>query len=275
MNHLFIVGAQRSGSTYLYHLLDSHPEVSMAKPVRPEPKFFLSDDLCRRGRGFYEETYFTAFSGRTRYLGEKSTSYIESPIAARRIRDFYPDARILMILRDPVQRAWSNYRFSVQHGLESLSFEAALAAEQERLSCNGFSTSVNPYAYRRRGHYIHFIKDYLTVFSADQLKILIFEELVGNLGSLQGLYRWLGIDSLFVPSTLEQVVNAGTAEEKLPAVAFRDLALGYGKSIAELEEYLGRPIAIWRNSWGSLLTGPFLDHEQEGSSRRRVKASGR
>ena len=275
MNHLFIVGAQRSGSTYLYHLLDSHPDVSMAKPVRPEPKFFLSDDLYCRGRRFYEETYFNAFSERTRYLGEKSTSYIESPVAARRIRDFYPDARILMILRDPVQRAWSNYRFSVQHGLESLSFQAALAAEQERLSCNRFSTSVNPYAYRRRGHYIHSIKDYLTVFSADQLRILIFEELVGNLGLSQGLYRWLGIDSSFVPATLDQVVNAGPAEEKLPAVVVRDLALGYGKSIAELEEYLGRPIAMWRNSWESLLAGPFLDREQEGSSRRRVKASWR
>lgn len=249
MNHLFIVGAQRSGSTYLYHLLDSHPEVNMAKPVRPEPKFFLNDDLCSRGREFYEATYFSDVAGRTRYLGEKSTSYIESLPAARRIRDFYPDARVLLILRDPVQRAWSNYRFSVQHRLETLSFEAALAVEQERLACNGHSTSVNPYAYRRRGHYIHFIKDYLTVFPAGQLKILIFEELVNNLGSVQGLYRWLGIDSCFIPSTLERVVNAGTAEGKPPVATFRHLALGYEESVAELEEHLGRRLDVWRHHW--------------------------
>lgn len=249
MNQLFIVGAQRSGSTYLYHLLDSHPQVTMARPVSPEPKFFLNGRLYGKGREFYEQMYFTNPRPQSHYIGEKSTSYIENLEAARRIRDFYSEARILLIVRDPVQRAWSNYRFSVQNELEPLSFEAALAAERKRLSSNGFSTSVNPYAYRHRGHYIHFIKDYLTVFSADQLKILIFEELVGNLGSVQALYQWLGLDSSFGPPLLKQVVNAGTVEEKLPAAVFRDLALGYGKSVAELEEYLGRPIAIWRNSW--------------------------
>lgn len=246
MNHLFIVGAQRSGSTYLYHLLDSHPDVCMAKPVRPEPKFFLSDDLYSKGRGFYEETYFNALPARTRYLGEKSTSYIESPTAARRIREFYPDARIVMILRDPVQRAWSNYLFSVQHGLETLGFEAALAAEPQRLADAKFVTSVNPYAYRRRGHYIDYIRDYLKVFAACQLHIVIFEEIVANLHATQSLYRSLEIDATFIPPSLGEVVNPGNQDHEVPLAALRQLALGYRQSIQELEKHLNRPLGIWR-----------------------------
>ena len=54
-NHFFIVGAQRCGTTYLYNLLDEHPEIEMAKPVKPEPKFFMKDDLFEKGLDFYKE----------------------------------------------------------------------------------------------------------------------------------------------------------------------------------------------------------------------------
>lgn len=248
MNHLFIVGAQRSGSTYLYHLLDSHPEVCMAKPVRPEPKFFLSDDLYRRGREFYEGTYFTSIPGQTRCRGEKSASYIESLTAARRIRDFYPDARILMILRDPVQRAWSNYRFSRQNRLESLEFEEALAAEPGRLASARFTTSVNPYAYIRRGHYMDYIEAYLGVFAARQLHILILEEIVGSLPATQSLYRFVGVDHSFVPPSLEKVINPGEGDCVLPRAAACYLAQRYEESVQRLELYLGRPLGVWQKS---------------------------
>lgn len=77
MKHLFIVGAQRSGSTYLYELLDSHPEVSMAHPVRPEPKFFLNAQRVSLGIAHYIDAHFADRKVGGLYLGEKSTSYIE------------------------------------------------------------------------------------------------------------------------------------------------------------------------------------------------------
>lgn len=252
MNHLFIVGAQRSGSTYLYHQLNDHPQVVMAQPVRPEPKFFLNDEHYARGRSFYETQYFEDYPPGTRYLGEKSTSYIESQTAAKRIREYYPDARVLMVLRDPVLRAWSNYRFSVQHGLEPLDFEMALAVEPERLQDAAFATSVNPYAYRRRGHYIDYIEDYLKIFNVDQLCVLIFEEIVGNLVGVQSLYRWLGIDDSFASTSLGEVFNPGSQQAEMPTAALRDLALGYRQSLDRLEHCLGRPIDSWRRHWASL-----------------------
>jgi hypothetical protein len=245
MKNLFIIGAQRSGSTYLYQALDSHPQVSMLHPVRPEPKFFMSEQQVARGCEHYEQTCFVDRKPETRYLGEKSTSYIESLEAARRIKTFYPDARILMILRDPVFRAYSNYRFSVANKLESLSFSEALAAESERLRSATFATSVSPHAYRKRGRYMDYIERWLEVFDASQFCVLIFEEFVNDLANVQRLYGWLGVEQDFVPPSLNEVVNPAIAGNVDQQVAFRDLALGYRDSIVRLEGWLGRRIEAW------------------------------
>ena len=253
MKNLFIVGAQRSGSTYLYQALDGHPQVSMVHPVRPEPKFFMNEQLVARGKDFYENNYFSDRKAETLYLGEKSTSYIESNEAAQRMHAFYPDARILMILRDPVLRAYSNYRFSVAHRLEELTFREALEAEPDRLKNAKFTTSVTPFAYRKRGHYIDYIEAYLEVFDASQLGILVFEEFVNDLASVQSLYRWLEIDDDFVPESLEEVFNPATVEKKYQSDVFRDLALSYTDSIARLESYLGRRVDAWREYHGKII----------------------
>lgn len=252
MNNLFIVGAQRSGSTYLYQALDSHPQVTMARPLQPEPKFFLSAQAVELGKEYYEESYYPDRKLDTRYLGEKSASYIESPDAARRIKSFYPNARILMILRDPVQRAYSNYRFSVMHMLEPLNFADAVGEEAERLQSSTFTTSVTPYAYRQRGHYMNYIESYLQMFDASQLCVLIFEEFVNNRASLQQLFGWLGVNQDFVPSSLKEAFNQTTGRKENHLEVFRDLAFGYQDSIARLEGWLGREIEIWRRNHQAL-----------------------
>lgn len=252
MNHLFIVGAQRSGSTYLYHVLNDHPEIIMAKPLRPEPKFFLNDKFYGNGPSYYESVYFGQISAQTHYLGEKSTSYIESKIVPKRIWNYYPSARILMILRNPVIRAYSNYRFSVEHKLENLPFEIALQREPARLQEARFRTSVNPYAYRQRGHYIDYIEEYLKFFSRSQLNILIFEEFVGNLPAIQRLYRWLGIDDSYKPNSFRSIFNPTVRTEDDQIQPFRDLALSYKASLERLENLLGRRVEVWRHHWEML-----------------------
>ena len=255
MNHLFIIGAQRSGSTYLYHLLQNHPQINMAKPAWPEPKFFLNNDLCRLGRAGYEKKYFNDISETTRYLGEKSTSYIESSLVGKRIAEFYPDARILIILRNPVIRAYSNYLFSMQNGLETLSFEEAIAMESNRLYQNTHhKISVNPFAYRQRGYYMDYIEKYLHIFSLSQIYILIFEELVDNPDLIKPLYKWLEINHAFIPHCTQQVFNAGTMKKNFhtQAPVLRNLSTGYADSLERLEQFLNRKIDVWRKHWNSL-----------------------
>jgi hypothetical protein len=246
VRNLFIVGAQRSGSTYLYKILEDHPQVTMALPVRPEPKFFMTQESVAKGKTYYENKYYSDRKPDTAYLGEKSTSYIENIEAVRRIHNFYPNARLLMILRNPVLRAYSNYRFTVDNKLETMTFRDALNAETKRVKNADFSTSVSPFSYRQRGNYIDYINPFLEVFDSAQLRVIIFEEFVEDLMSVQDLYRWLGVTDDFVPHALEQVVNPAASEKEDQAEAFHDLALGYRESMARLEEFLGRELEVWR-----------------------------
>jgi hypothetical protein len=103
----------------------------MAKPVTPEPKFFLVDELYARGIEYYYSTWF-ADLGSARVAGEKSTNYMESSVVAQRILEHLPQAKLIFILREPVSRAFNNYLWSKGNGLETLDFSAAVAREEER-----------------------------------------------------------------------------------------------------------------------------------------------
>ena len=246
-DHFFIVGAQRSGTTYLYHLLAEHPQIEMAQPVRPEPKFFLTDACFEQGLARYWERFFPGKPG-ARLRGEKSTSYMESEPAARRIAQCFPNARMLFLLRDPIERALSNYRFSVGSGLEPLPLEEAFRREDERWEAyDRTRVSVSPYAYLRRGRYIDFIGMYERYFARDQLVVLLNERLVGNAAALQELYTMLGVSPDFLPDSLHRVINeSADLPVALSASLEADLVAYYADANAALAQRFGLDLACWR-----------------------------
>ena len=73
--HFFIVGAQRSGTSYLYRVLDEHPKICMSKPMRPEPKYFIDKDVSDIDLSDYYEEYFHECDSAVEVYGEKSTTY--------------------------------------------------------------------------------------------------------------------------------------------------------------------------------------------------------
>ena len=97
MNSLFIVGAQRCGTTLLHKVLDTHPEVIMAKPVRPEPKFFLDRVDADYSRQSFVDRLFDGERSIPKYYGEKSTSYIDYEYALKRIRSTFQDSKIILM----------------------------------------------------------------------------------------------------------------------------------------------------------------------------------
>jgi len=245
--HFFIIGAQRSATTYLYHLLDAHPEVEMTQPVKPEPKFFMLDDLYERGLDYYKAQFFTGKPG-ARLFGEKSTSYCESEKAAQRIADSYPQAKILYLLRDPVDRAVSNYWFSVNNGLETLPMDEAFKRESERLdNYDHDRVSVSPFAYLRRGHYLVYLRLYERYFPAEQIKVIIHERLIGSPDSARSLYQFLGAASDFTPSTLHQTFNASEGKTELSLEVERFLTAYYARTNADLAQHLGLALDEWRH----------------------------
>jgi hypothetical protein len=240
--YLLVVGAQRCGTTYLYQVLDEHPEIAMARPARPEPKFFLDVEKCRRGLAWYEATYFAGAEA-VPVHGEKSTSYIESTEAAARAAEMIPNAHALIMLRDPIDRAISNWRFSTVSGLEDRPLEQALAENLERSQpWDRSRTSVSPFAYLERGRYV----DYLTPwqrFFPRRLHVLFLEELAGNADAVGRMYQAIDVDPSFQPPSLSARVNAAEASASGVDPSLAQQLLDYFKESNDgLRDYLGREL---------------------------------
>jgi hypothetical protein len=211
----FIIGgAPRSGTTYLYELLDLHPGVYMAKPPRPEPKFFLVDEHYARGLAHYARTWFAA-APRDRKAGEKSTNYLESAFCAERIGRDLPRIKLVFILREPVSRAFSNYLWSRQNGHEAESFERAMALEEEReRSCPVPLRFARPHAYFARGLYAELLRPWFDRFPREQILVLPYEDIAARPEALAArLHGFLGVAPRPEDARNLGVVNASRNEE--------------------------------------------------------------
>lgn len=242
--HFFIAGAQRCATTYLYHLLDQHPAITMARPMRPEPKYFIRADAMD-DRDTYRSDFFAG--AKTSWLGEKSTSYIEHPSAAARIARTFPDAEIFFVLRDPVERAISNYCFSVMNGLETLSLEDALDAEEQRAVQPADGLSVSPFAYVGRGHYARQLDSWIAHFPREHLHILTTERLVGDSAStLRDIFGALGVDPEVTLAGLEGAVNASMPTQPIPAAVRQRLRAAFSTSNRRLSIDYGVDVEAWQ-----------------------------
>jgi Sulfotransferase family len=246
-DHFVIVGAQRCGTTYLTQLLDEHPEIEMAKPLRPEPKFFLDYEQFARGAEFYEARYFSDTDARLR--GEKSTSYIEHDVAVRRIVALFPNVTIVAVVRDPVARAVSNHRFSTAEGVETLPLIDALRADAADRPWDRERFSVSPYEYLARGCYADALARVGRHVSREQLHVLLFEELVSDPSVLAALYERLGVDRGFRPQSFGTPVNVSSDQAVVDTDAEAWLRNYYAEPNRRLEEFLGRALP-WAQAAG-------------------------
>jgi hypothetical protein len=149
----------------------------MAKPVSPEPKFFLVDRVYEQGLAYYSETWFAA-AGDAQVAGEKSTDYLESATAAQRIARDLPRVKLVFILREPADRAYSNYLWTRMNGLETEDFETALRLEAQReRDLPERLKFARPFSYFSRGLYADLLAPYLERFQREQILVLRFEDI--------------------------------------------------------------------------------------------------
>lgn len=242
----WIIGAQRSGTTWLYDQLNAHPAITMAGPVRPEPKFFLDAERVAQGRKAYLSHYFPSATA-DQVLGEKGTSYLEHPEAGSRIRSFFPKAKAVAILRDPVHRAISNFRFSADNGMEPRTAREVFIEDVPPPLLTKV-TSVSPFDYLKRGHYREQLQPWAVHFQ-DDLRVVIFEEIQGRMALLRELYVWLGIDPEFTPPHFHLPVNQSEAfgDGPIDPVISAALRRHFAPHISELEDWLGRKIPDWHD----------------------------
>ncbi len=178
--NLFLVGAAKAGTTSLYRELARHPAIYMS-PMK-EPHFFSQIEPAPERKAFFphvtgEDEYLALFEGATteELLGEASTSYLWDGQAAERIKRVVPEARILIMLRDPVDRAYSQYWNDVREGIERRSFLDALVEEQ-RSGPGAWGVSS---LHIDCGRYADQVERYLDRFGA-RVQVLFFEDFVGH-----------------------------------------------------------------------------------------------
>lgn len=242
----FIVGAQRCGTSLLREVLDQHPDIEMARPFNPEPRWFLRPDRAPGVEPFLEALFDQQRSPLWR--GEKATSYLEFADVAAVLDDQVPGARVIISLRDPIERALSHYAYSVSSGIEQRPIEVALSPDLREPDWDPTSFSVSPYAYIRRGRYIDYLVPYLDTFG-DRLKVVLFEHLVTG-DAIPSLVRWLGLE----PHTTGDAparVNAADRPDASPSQGLlRMLAHEFEEPNAELAATLGLDLAAWGRRGG-------------------------
>jgi hypothetical protein len=199
--------------------LDQHPDIFMSG--FKEPHFFIwggreydikGPGVERVGRRVVRDldSYLDLFSGATHELirGEASTGYLHTPGAAERIHSYVPEARMIAILRSPVDRAYSAFLHAQREGLEPLAdFEQALQEEPKRVAEGWIGLTL----YTTVGMYAEQLERYLAVFPCGQVRVYLFEDLVREPVRLaQDAFRYLGVDEAFQPDVSAQA-NQGSA----------------------------------------------------------------
>jgi hypothetical protein len=242
-----IGGAPRSGTTWLYHLLARHPGAYMAAPPRPEPKFFLVDELYAQGLDWYSRRWFASAPAGA-LCGEKSTNYLESAAAARRMAADLPHAKLVFILREPAERAWSNYLWSRMNGMAPETFERALDLEEEReRRLNPAQRFSRPHAYFSRGLYADLLQPWFALFPRDRILCLRYEDIPRRPDALASLlHNFLGLQARPRDADDLGVINAAEAgDEPIPVATRGLLRARYAAPNRRLAELLGPRFEIW------------------------------
>lgn len=189
--NLFLVGAAKSGTTSLAELLKKHEEICV--PHYKEPFYFIEGN----GLDTYEE-YIDLYKLEEdkKYWVDASTGYLFEHNIAERIYNYNPDARILIVLRNPIDFCISYWRYMRVNGSENLDFNKAISdGVQDYRNTKEFANSIDDwpqsYQYIKRAKYYRQVKSYIDIFGADKVKVCIFEDLIKDENVLKSIFDFI------------------------------------------------------------------------------------
>jgi len=191
---IFIVGAPKAGTTSLFHYLDAHPEIKMSS--EKEPDYFSDKELSEQGLYYGGsridtlEKYNKLFldGEKQKIMGEGSVSYLFYPDVPLRIKEYNPESKIIIMLRNPVERAFSHYLMDYRLGLTSASFESEFNKKE----------GLNFQQYFLLGNYSSQIKRYLDIFEKENIHIVWYSDFKKNSEKeVKEVFNFIGIDSSF------------------------------------------------------------------------------
>jgi len=201
--NFFIVGAPKAGTSSLYHYLNEHPEIYMCP--EKEPNFFSCQEIKAQKLYYRKENigslkeYQALFRGvgDEKAIGEASVSYLFYPEVPQKIKNAVSDAKIIIILRNPVKRAFSHYLMDFRLGYTRLSFEDII-----------FDKKKHPLHYQQYlelGLYSNQVQRYLSTFRENDVKIVIFEQFVQDQkNEMFSLLQFLNVNSMYSHQLLKK-----------------------------------------------------------------------
>lgn len=249
-----IIGAQRAGTTSLYRYLTQHPAVL---PVVLSKGAHYFDTGFDKGPAWYRSHFPLRVHaellrhrlGARVKTGEGSPYYVFHPLAPHRVAQTLPDVKLILLLRDPVERAYSHYQHEVARGYETLSFAEAIEAEEERLEGEAERMIADPtyhsfshqhHSYVARGRYLEQIRRWHEIFPPEQLLILIAEEFFADpAAAMATVLEYLDLPPWRFPSFPRY--NARRYAPMDPSIR-RHLTDLFRRPNEELARYLGRSL---------------------------------
>ena len=248
-----ILGGQRCGTSSLYKNLGQHPEI--APSLRKEVEYFTID--YDQGSGWYRAHFplklrraVAGMRGKKLLTFEATPDYIFDPRAPERIKRDLPDAKLIVLLREPVSRAYSHYHHMSRLGLEDLPFDRAIDAEESRLEGELDEMQRDPYArvlpfrrhsYATRGLYADQLQRWFDLFPRDQILILMFDDLIADpegtlhrIADFVGAERWAPAEFRNYSYTAKPASNPD-----IPAETARQLAEYFAEPNRRLNDLLG------------------------------------
>lgn len=247
-----IAGAQRCGTTSLFRMLAKHPDV---KPpaITKGIHYFDTADRYARGPRFFTAHFPVSLGSRSSTItGEASPYYIFHPLAAERIGRELPGVKVIVLVRDPIERAFSAHKQETWRGFETLSFEEALEAEEERLEGEEERILADPtyqsfahqhHAYVGRGLYARQLQRMAEAVGEDNLLTLDADRFFADPGTAwTTVLEHLGLRRLELTSP--EKANARPSSPMAPSTRAR-LETRFTQSDEELTDFLGHPPS-WR-----------------------------
>jgi len=205
--NFFCVGAQKSATTSLHYYLSNHPDIYL--PKQKETKFFVDESEFNKGINYYIAEYFSSW-GTEKVVGEIDPDYMYFPEALKRINDNLDtkNIKIIFVLRNPIDRAFSHYLMTYRRGYESLSFDEAVRQEESRIKKSYFSNFHQSYV--ARGFYLKQIEKILEYIDSENMLFLLMEDIQNEpLKSVKTVFQFLEIDDQYIPENIGNQFHAG------------------------------------------------------------------
>ena len=181
------IGVPRAATTWIAECLKEHPQICVSSPKEVH---FWNTKKYNFGISWYKK-HFNCKNGQIK--GEYDPSYFMSEKASRRIKRYFPDIKIIVCLRNPIERAYSNYLSVIGFDKNKESFEEDIKRNPENL---------------KRGLYYHYLRKYFKIFPKENILILIYEDIAKDpVKFIQKIYKFLNVDDNFVPQKATQEVN--------------------------------------------------------------------